>query len=358
MSKNQSNIIITALVMIIAFGGILWYTGQPSVSTPATAPTTPTPTTISTGIPLSTDPISVDVVSTDYYNPGTSLDVCGRYLVKGAKSNIFVGGKTDVATTGVADFTVSDGDTIKIWAGLDDLSASDGDYNCGVSPGQNGTADWYWDFDEVTISRGATANILLHPRKEVTLASVNVINDKYQVCSTQSTANQTVVANGKYSLEVRIQAGSKGCYGQPIGSIDEDGVATRHSAVLVCQGNSTMFDDVEARYRGSTTKFTSGTKPKEAAIGSENESWSYNIPFDMCDGSLQSFDLYVDMGDTTADLPTGDGTAHDNAIGCKVYDVAGYQDADDGTWKYGTEDEQNNDVGITTDHEFQAFFGK
>jgi hypothetical protein len=145
-------------------------------------------------------------------------------------------------------------------------------------------------------------------------------------------------AASTYNLQIKVTGTDKRVYGAPT---EQSGLD--YSSVVCCDYNSTNTDDLELRKDGAELSTSGVSAPNEftvLATGRVSECWAMPDNFEGA-STNRDYEFYVDTDDTTAP-----GT--DN-VTCELFDVQGYLDDDTGEMAWGIEDEDHNDVGITTD---------
>lgn len=340
MKKGNLQAIASVLLLVAA---LMYFGYIPTRGTPSMPPTTTTTlptTTLPAGMGY-VDTVGIDIVTADQYHPTSTKDVCGVYWVNGVR-------KTDIATTGSNDISASPGDVVKICAGLDETT--NGDPTCDVNPGENGTADWFFNCKEFVVENKPTMEVGMYLTKEGSSPSVTVYTEDGTDVTSTTGANQSFVAGSNYVLPMKIKAVADACQGQPI---DPAMTGLDYSNVMCCQWNKTQFDDVELRVQDTSTELPVVSAPQEFAVGSTNTSKCWGITTNICDSATSWADLYVDVDDTYE--PDAQATG---VLGCTVYDVSMYIDADiqgPDAVKFGIEDEDQNDVGVVNDPSFSIY---
>jgi hypothetical protein len=178
---------------------------------------------------------TLDIITRDAYNPGTTIDLCCYVTVNGDRL-------TDIASAGTADVTANTKDVVSGYCGGDETS--DGDLDCQTAWGQNGTADWYWVPFTYTIPDKEQSKLTLDVVPEDSTRPTIIVysSDGMSKVSTVGT-NQTVATGKNYKLKVWYSATSEKNYGTPK---SYSGLA--YTGISCAEYNRTIFDDVQLRY--------------------------------------------------------------------------------------------------------------
>jgi hypothetical protein len=341
MKNKLTNYAIYGIVALLAVSLVFWEGGLYDKYLKAPPPTTGVTTTIAEPFRIVTEPqpytgqSKVDVITRDKHKPSTDLDVCVIHFVNGDR-------KTDVASTGTADITTDAGKSLTLFAGNDRYSA--GDFRCDVGVGQNSSADWY--FKKLAYSvpneEAPTAPTLKLCKETASSPTLNFYEeDNYDTIHT-TTNNQSIAKATTYVLPVKLKGIGDECYGQPL---DPETTGLDYSAILCIANNKTDFDDVELRAQGTSDEFPIVTVPDYITTGTRNETRCWALSgVSLEDATSTWIDMYLDTQDdyTIANSICAQGILID--VGMYEHaDLSGVQSI-----KFGYQDEDGNDVGITS----------